>query len=150
MQSTPKIMVLQLKEVIYTVIFVILAILLILLLIFMFLPDKEKDMETGETAAYNSGTYTASLVLNSMPMEVSVCVDENYIKSVDLVYLDPSVSAMYPLLQPSLDDIESSLVANQSLDNIYFDTDNAYTGAVLMKAVETALNKAAQSTGNEQ
>ncbi len=40
MQSTPKIMVLQLKEVIYTVIFVILGILLVLLLIFMFLPDK--------------------------------------------------------------------------------------------------------------
>lgn len=143
MQSTPKIMVLQLKEVIYTVIFVILAILLVLLLIFMFLPDKEKEKETSETATYNSGTYTASLVLNSMPMEVSVCVDENYIKSVDLVYLDPAVSAMYPLLQPSLDDIESALVTNQSLHNICFETDNEYTGAVLMKAVETALDKAA-------
>ena len=43
MQSTPKIMVLQLKEVLYTAIFIIVAIVLIFLLIFMFLPDKNKD-----------------------------------------------------------------------------------------------------------
>lgn len=144
MQSTPKIMVFQLKEVIYTIIFVILGILLVLLLIFMFLPDKKGDQESEESGTYNSGTYTASLILNSMPMEVSVCVDENYIKSVELVNLDESVSAMYPLLQPSLDDIESFLVANQSLENIYFDTDNEYTGTVLADAIETALGKAAK------
>lgn len=142
MQSTPKIMVFQLKEVIYTIIFVILGILLVLLLIFMFLPDKKENKESEEGGTYNSGTYTASLVLNSMPMEVSVCVDENYIKSVELVNLDETVSVMYPLLQPSLDDIESYIVANQSLENIYFDTDNEYTGTVLADAIETALSKA--------
>ncbi len=71
-----------------------------------------------------------------------MCVDENYIKSVELVNLSDSVSAMYPLLQPSLEDIESFLVANQSLDNIYFETDNEYTGTVLAAAIKTALGKA--------
>lgn len=141
MQSTPKIMVLQLKEVIYTVIFVILAILLVLLLIFMFLPDKKED-KSEESGSYNAGTYSASLILNSVPVEVSVCVDENYIKSVELVNLSDSVSAMYPLLQPSLEDIESFLVANQSLENIYFEMDNEYTGTVLAEAIKTALGKA--------
>ena len=47
MQSTPKIMVLQLKEVLYTAIFIIVAIVLIFLLIFMFLPDKNKESNKG-------------------------------------------------------------------------------------------------------
>jgi uncharacterized protein with FMN-binding domain len=140
MQSTPKIMVFQLKEIIYTIVFILLAILLVLLLIFMFLPDKDNTDETSEN--YTSGTYTASLVLNSMPMEVSVSVDDNYIKSVELKNLDESVAAMYPLLEPSLQDIESFVVANQSIENIYFENDNEYTGKVLAAAVETALAKA--------
>ena len=42
MSSRTKIVVLHMKEIIYTVIFAILAILLILLLVFMFFPnDKE-------------------------------------------------------------------------------------------------------------
>lgn len=140
MQTTPKIMVFQLKEVIYTAIFIILGILLILLFVFLFLPDKSKD--NSEETTYNPGTYTASLILNSVPMEVSVSVDENYIKSVDLVNMATEVSAMYPLLQPSLDDIESYLVSNQTLENIYFDADNAYTCSVLSEAVENAVAKA--------
>ena len=141
MQSTPKIMVLQLKEVIYTIIFVILAVLLVLLFIFMFLPDKKENERTSETS-YQSGTYTASLVLNSMPLEVSVCVEDNYIKSVDFTNLDESVSVMYPLLQPSLDHIENFVVANQSLDEISYEKDNSYTSAILEAAVKSALEKA--------
>jgi uncharacterized protein with FMN-binding domain len=140
MQSTPKIMVFKLKEVLYTALFVILGILLILLFVFMFLPDKEKEEEAQTT--YNPGTYTASLILNSVPMEVSVSVDENYIKSVDLVNAATEVSAMYPLIEPSLDDIESYLVSNQTLENIYFDADNEYTYSVLSEAVSNAVEKA--------
>ena len=140
MQSTPKIMVIQLKELIYTILFVILAILLVILLIFMFLPDKKENGE--EEPTYHSGTYTASLVLNSIPMEVSVCVDDNYIKSGELTNLDESVAAMYPLLEPSLKDIENYLVTNQSLENIYFESDNKYTSTVLVDAVEVAISKA--------
>ena len=61
MQSTPKIMVLQLKEVLYTAIFIIVAIVLIFLLIFMFLPDKNKESKTDETGTYNSGSYRLCL-----------------------------------------------------------------------------------------
>ena len=42
MSSKTKIVVLHMKEVIYTVVFVVLGILLILLLTFMFLPNDEK------------------------------------------------------------------------------------------------------------
>ena len=42
MSSKTKIVVLHMKEVIYTVVFIVLGILLILLLTFMFLPNGEK------------------------------------------------------------------------------------------------------------
>lgn len=142
MQSAPKIMVIQLKEILSAILFIFLAIILILFLIFMFLPDKKSDSVQDESNTYHSGTYTASLVLNSVPVEVAVCVDDNYIKSVELVSLKESVSAMYPLLQPSIEDIEQFLVANQSLEDMFFDTDNTYTGTVLLQAINTALKKA--------
>ena len=47
MSSKTKIVVLHMKEIIYTVIFAALAILLILLLVFMFLPNK-KDASNSE------------------------------------------------------------------------------------------------------
>ena len=146
MQSTPKIMVLQLKEIIYTALFVILGILLILFLIYMTSSDKKSTSgntteNTSET--YSSGTYTASLVLNSVPMEVSVSVTDNYIQSVDLIATNDSVASIYPLLHPSLEDIEAQLVSSQSLDMISYENDNKYTCMVLMSAIESALGKAA-------
>ena len=141
MSSNPKIMVFRLKELISAAVFILLAILFILFLIFL-MTGKEKSTEAQESTTYNPGTYTASLILNSMPMEVCVSVDENYIKSVSLMHIDESVSAMYPLLEPSMKDIENYLITNQTLENIYFDNDNSYTGTVLAGAVQTALNKA--------
>ncbi len=77
-------------------------------------------------------------------MEVCVSVDDNYIKSIDLVNLDETVAAMYPLLKPSLKDIETSIIANQSLSGLSFDLDNEYTASVLVQAIDTALSKAKQ------
>ena len=50
MSSKTKIVVLHLKELVYTAIFATLGILLIILLIFMFLPNG-KDKDTKETMA---------------------------------------------------------------------------------------------------
>ncbi len=142
MQSTPKIMVLQLKELIYTVLFILLGIVLIIFLIYMVSSDKEETNSTP-TETYTSGTYTASLVLNSIPMEVSVSVSENTIDSIDLISSDDSIETMYPLLHPSLEDIEQQLVEHQSFDRVSCENDNKYTCMVLMSAIESALNKAA-------
>ena len=81
MSSKTKIVVLHLKEVVYTAIFAVLGILLILLLIFMFLPD-DKDKAAEETMKYTAGVYTSSIQLNDNAIDVEVVVDENHINSI--------------------------------------------------------------------
>ena len=48
MSSKTKIVVLHMKEIIYTAVFVALGIILIILLTFMFFPKKEKEVEGEE------------------------------------------------------------------------------------------------------
>ena len=49
MSSKTKIVVLHMKEIIYTAVFVALGILLIILLTFMFFPKKEKEVFSNST-----------------------------------------------------------------------------------------------------
>lgn len=139
MNSNPKIVVFQLKELIYTIIFVILAILLILLLVFMFLHDKDTE-ETD--ASYNPGTYASSLTIGSIPVEVSVKVDSERIVDVTLSPIGDSVETIFPLLESSIDTMKKQIISTQSLDNVYLTSDSQYTYTVLMDAIRTALDKA--------
>ena len=142
MSSKTKIVVLHLKEVVYTAIFAILGILLVILLIFMFLPD-DKEKATKETMKYTAGVYTSSIQLNDNAIDVEVVVDDNHINSITLVNLDESTAAMYPLMQPTLDNITQQVYEKQSLDNISYGDDNQYTSMVLLNAIQAALDKAA-------
>ncbi len=142
MSSKTKIVVLHLKEVVYTAIFAILGILLVILLIFMFLPD-DKDKATKETMKYTAGGYTSSIQLNDNAIDVEVVVDDSHINSITLVNLDESTAAMYPLMQPTLDNITQQIYDKQSLDNISYGDDNQYTSMVLLNAIQSALDKAA-------
>lgn len=142
MSSKTKIVVLHLKEVVYTAIFAILGILLVILLIFMFLPD-DKDKATKETMKYTAGVYTSSIQLNDNAIDVEVVVDDSHINSITLVNLDESTAAMYPLMQPTLDNITQQIYDKQSLDNISYGDDNQYTSMVLLNAIQSALDKAA-------
>ena len=96
MSSKTKIVVLHLKELIYTGIFAVLGILFIILLIIMFLPkNKDKDTDTVRPAnSYMPGVYTTSLVLNDNIVDIEVTVDEANINSIRIVNLDEAVSAM--------------------------------------------------------
>lgn len=141
MSSKTKIVVLHLKELIYTAIFAVLGILLILLLIFMFLPDN-KDKTTKETMKYTAGVYTSSIQLNDNAIDVEVMVDSTHINSISLVNLDETTAAMYPLMQPALDNLSQQIYEKQSLENISYEEDNQYTSMVLLKAIQSALDKA--------
>ncbi len=141
MSSKTKIVVLHMKELIYTVVFVVLGILLVLLLVYMFLPDK-KDDATKETMKYVAGVYTSSITFNDSTIDVEVVVDANHINSISLKNLDETVSTMYPLMEPALESISEQVCALQSTDNITFADDNQYTSMVLLNAIKDALKKA--------
>ena len=146
MSAKTKIVVLHMKELIYTLIFVGLGVLLVILLLFMFLPRGEKD-ETVPTMNYVAGVYTSSVMLDGKAVDVQVIVDESRIQSVSLVNLDETVATMYPLMEPALSDIAEQVVQNQSTEGITYQSENQYTTIVLLNAIENALSKAELISG---
>jgi uncharacterized protein with FMN-binding domain len=145
MSSKTKIVVIQLKELIYTGLFALLGILLVLLLIFMFLPKNAKDNQAAPTMNYVAGVYSSSLVINDNTIDVEVVVDEDHINSIRLVNLSEAVTTMYPLMQPALDDLTDQIITNQTLEGVTYSEDNKYTSMVLLDAITTALEKAIPS-----
>ena len=140
MSSKTKIVVLRMKEIIYTGIFVGLAVLLVALCLIMFRPKK--DTAGSEAASYIPGVYSASLNLGNQDVNVQVAVDANRISSVSLVPLSEAVTTMYPLMQPTLDELADQIVTTQSLENLTYSSQSRYTSAALLKAIQTALDKA--------
>lgn len=145
MSSKTKIVVLHLKELIYTGIFVLFGILFIIMLIIMFVPGKKKETATTETptATYVPGIYTTSLIINDNVVDVEVTVDENNINDIRIVNLDEAVTTMFPLLEPAFEDLANQICENQSLQNITYSDDNKYTSMVLFDAIKASLDKAA-------
>lgn len=156
MSAKTKIVVLHMKELIYTGIFAVLGVLFLVLLIMMFLPDKEKEdtpdpePETQETASlYIPGVYTTELVLGSQAIDVEVIVDKNSITSIRMVNLNDAVATMYPLLEPTFDSICEQAIEQQSLENITYTSDSKYTSLVLLEAIRNSLDKAENKAGNK-
>ncbi len=151
MSSKTKIVVLHLKELIYTGIFVLLGILFIILLIIMFVPKDKKGADAIEAPAdtYTPGIYTTALLLNDNTVDVEVTVDRHNINGIRIVNLDEAVTTMFPLLEPSFDELANQIIANQSLDNITYADDNKYTSMVLLNAIKASLTKAASPSPSE-
>ena len=142
MGSRTKIVVLHMKEIIYTAIFAALGILLIVLLVIMFRPDGKADgKNTGKQ--YNPGIYTSSLTLNNTNLEVEVSVDESRINSIRFSNLDETVTAMFPLIQPAIEDIADQIYETQSLEDISLSEDTPYTSQIILDAIKEAVEKAA-------
>lgn len=148
MSAKTKIVVLHMKELIYTAIFAGLGILLVVLFFFMFLPGKEKE-RTAETMKYAAGVYTSSILFQDSTLEVQVIVDENRIQSVSLVNLSETVETMYPLVKPALEEMAEQIIKNQSVERISYNPDNQYTSIMLLNAVEKALEKAKEGAEEE-
>ncbi len=139
-----KIVVLQMKEIIYTAIFVGLGILLILLLIFMFLPSSEEE-SVPTTGQYNPGVYTSEIQLGESTLNLEIVVDENQIKSVDFVNLETSVTTMYPLIEPSLENLESQLIEGTDFDEVTLTEKGKYTQTLILDAIRNTLSHASSS-----
>ena len=144
MSRQTKILVLHMKELVYTAIFLVLGVILVVLLITMFGTGK-KETPTAESAAYIPGIYTSSIDFQNHSVDVEVIVDKNRIKDVSLVNLEDSVAVMYPLMEPTIEHLRDQILEQQSLDGITYEAENQYTSAVLLHAIEQALKKAAPS-----
>ena len=150
--SKTKIVVLQLKEIVYTAIFVALGIVLILLLVFMFVGKKDNttsDVSQKDSVEYTAGIYSAAIELGDNVINLEVVVDESHINSVRLLDKDEAVYTMYPLMEPGLLKIEQQLVSGVSLDELEYADDSKYTQMLLVEAIQAALDKATPSEATE-
>lgn len=143
MSAKTKLVVFQMKELIYTGIFIVLGILFILLFIFMFLPKEKNEPSAVDSASpYVAGVYTSSIVLHNQALEVEVVVDTDHINSVQLVNLNETVTTMYPLFEPVLENINEQLINGQSIDTVTYPAESQYTSQVLIESIRLALEKA--------
>lgn len=153
MGANTKIVILKAKELIYTIIFVILGILLLLLLLYMFLPGKKnskaedgaaisEESEVTETGTYIPGIYTSTVQLGESTLEIQVTVDSEHINDVSITNLNETVTTMYPLLTPALDEIKEQLPTLSSIDDLKVSADSQYTSVILTQAIKHALQQA--------
>ena len=165
MNSKTKIVVLHLKELIYTGIFAALGILFVILLIIMFLPKNKngtlssESMENSvpgssvedfslnenpdaEETSYIPGVYASTLPLSGYSVDMEV-VDESSISSVRLVNLDEAVTTMYPLMEPTLASVSTQLTDGTPLSSVSYQDENKYTTLILLETIQTCLDKAA-------
>ncbi len=144
MSAKTKIVVLRMKELIYTALFIGLALFLIILFLFMFRSGKDETSPSTEAVptAYTPGIYSASILLGNQNANVQVTVDANKITSVSLVPLSESIETMYPLMQPAMEALASQIIQLQSLEGLEYPAGSQYTSAALMNAIKTALSKA--------
>ena len=139
--SKTKIVVIQLKEIIYTVIFAALGILLILLLIFMF-SGKDNEDVASETKLYKAGVWTSSTSISDTVINLEVVLDENHINSVRIINIDETITTMFPLVAPALDEISEQLSNDVPIEQLELTDDSRYTKTLLIEAIKVALDKA--------
>ena len=127
------------KEIIYTTVFVILGLILLILFAFMFFPKSDS---ASEDVSYTPGVYTSSFSINNTDLELEVSVDSTHINGIRFTNLSESVATMYPLMQPTIESLTEQICKSQSLDEIEYFDENAYTSQIILKAIEEALKKA--------
>ena len=69
-------------------------------------------------------------------------VDESHINSIRFSNLDDTITTMYPLIQPTIEDLAEQIYQTQSLENIQYDEETPYTSQIIVNAIQEALKKA--------
>ncbi len=157
MSGKTKILVLHMKEVIYTGIFIFLGLIFLILLAVMFLPRRSSTSAsspvsegTTESAAdgdfssseYTPGIYTATLEVSGNSLEMQVIIEKTGITDVSFSQLDEAIETMYPLFTPVLESIALQLKSGVALEDITYEDSQKYTAGVLLQAIEEVLETA--------
>lgn len=140
MGTQTKIVVVKGKELIYTALFLVLFIFLIVLLVNMFGSSKKPNAKT--TGKYIPGVYSSTITLGDNTLNVSVAVDKDTISGVTIENLNETVTTMYPLLKPALNEINNQISVVDSVDEISYSKENQYTYIILNQAIKNALEQA--------
>lgn len=128
------------------------AIGLVLLIVMIALSGKKKnasvpppsagDSAVQDTPTYRPGVYSSVLSLNDSALNLEVIVDANHINAVRLVNLDEATQAMYPLVEPSINDISAQLAAGTALSDLTLTESSQYTQTLLIDGIRQVLKKA--------
>mgnify|MGYP000438308898 CR=1 FL=1 len=106
MSAKTKIIVLHMKEVIYTGIFLLLAVILAICTFFhVWTRSEKKYLSRCPKSRYKPGIYTSSIDLNENTFDLEVTVDSDRVTSIRLVNLSESTAAMFPLMEPALESL---------------------------------------------
>lgn len=98
--------------------------------------------ETVSTSAgtYKSGVYSSIMnVGGQTELQLVVTVDNGRVSHLDITNLNETVTAMYPLIGPSLDELNSQLDAGASFENLTYSKDNQYTTILILQAAKDSL-----------
>ena len=143
--SRTRIVILQMREIIYTAVFVGLGILLLIILFFMFWPDgkdeNKEQADSGKTAVYEAGVYSKQMTVGDSVINLQIVLDEEQVKSVEMINLDDTVSAMYPLMKPSVESISNQLASGVSLDEVVLSDEGQYTEKMILNEVDSVLDE---------
>ena len=121
------------------------AVVMLVLLFLMFRSRQVAEgTDTKETAAevYVPGVYSATVALHDLSFDVQVRVDTDRNTSVELVNMNETVQTMYPLVETSMDELRKQILDTQTTRGLTCRTQNRYTAALLVHAIDTALEKA--------
>ncbi len=99
--------------------------------------DHDIDRETG---TYTPGIYSSMILLENMSAELQITIDKHNISSIDLTNIDEDITTLYPLIYPTLEELSTAIISQQSVENIY--SNNRYTSMLLMQAISEALTQA--------
>ena len=151
--SKTKIVVLRMKEVVYTAVFVGLGILLLIVLFFMFGRQNSPKSESSQSnisnesstykndAGYRAGIYESQFVIGENTINLEVALDEEQVKSVKVKNLDESVETMYPLMKSAVKDVSKQLSSGVSIDEVVLSKNSMYTEKLVLDAVKTVLDE---------
>ena len=111
----------------------------------MFWPDgkdeNKEQADNGKTAVYEAGVYSKQMTVGDSVINLQVVLDEEQVKSVEMINLDDTVSAMYPLMKPSVESISNQLASGVSLDEVVLSDEGQYTEKMILNEVDSVLDE---------
>ena len=104
--------------------------------------ETESTTPTETASQYAPGLYSSTLQLGNTNLELQITVDKDHINSITFTNIDESVATMYPLIEPTLNELSTEILSKQSIDHISYTEENRYTSMLLMQAISETLEKA--------